>query len=169
MPRVMVGIARKNENSAAAGRSSPSSMPPTMVAPDRDTPGTSASVWQTPTPSARPTGVCSASMHVRTRTLPLDDQHHDPAGDERHGEHGGTRVEHALDEAREERAGDERRDRGDHDRGGEPARRRIGAQPRDDGRNLHAVEPHHGENRAELDHDGEDAVRVAAVPTDARR
>ena len=44
---VIVGIARKNENSAAAGRSSPSIMPPTMVAPDRDTPGISASAWQT--------------------------------------------------------------------------------------------------------------------------
>ena len=52
----IVGIARKNENSAAARRSSPISMPPTIVAPERDTPGTSASVWQTPTASARPTG-----------------------------------------------------------------------------------------------------------------
>src|SRR6185436_13406045 len=34
------GIARKNENSAAAARSSPASRPPIIVAPDRDTPGT---------------------------------------------------------------------------------------------------------------------------------
>ena len=35
----MVGIARKNENSAAARLSAPSSIAPTMVAPERDTPG----------------------------------------------------------------------------------------------------------------------------------
>ncbi len=36
----MVGIASQNENSAAERRSAPSSMAPTMVAPERDTPGT---------------------------------------------------------------------------------------------------------------------------------
>ena len=36
-------------------------MPPTMVAPDRDTPGTSASTWHRPTPKARPTGMSSTS------------------------------------------------------------------------------------------------------------
>ena len=35
----MVGIASQNENSAAERRSAPSSMAPTMVAPERDTPG----------------------------------------------------------------------------------------------------------------------------------
>ena len=35
----MVGIASQNENSAAARRSAPSSIAPTMVAPERDTPG----------------------------------------------------------------------------------------------------------------------------------
>ena len=40
----IVGIARKNENSAAAGRSRPMAMPPTIVAPERETPGMSASV-----------------------------------------------------------------------------------------------------------------------------
>jgi len=35
-------------------------MPPTMVAPLRETPGTIASAWQSPTPNARPMGVCSA-------------------------------------------------------------------------------------------------------------
>ena len=57
---VIVGIARKNENSAAAGRSSPISMPPTIVAPLRETPGMSASIWQRPTPNAREIDVCSA-------------------------------------------------------------------------------------------------------------
>ena len=35
----MVGIARKNENSAAARLSAPSSIAATMMAPERDTPG----------------------------------------------------------------------------------------------------------------------------------
>ena len=35
----MVGIARKNENSAAARLSAPSSIAATMLAPERDTPG----------------------------------------------------------------------------------------------------------------------------------
>ena len=35
----MVGIASQNENSAAERLSAPSSMAPTMVAPERDTPG----------------------------------------------------------------------------------------------------------------------------------
>src|SRR4030095_8347017 len=47
---IIVGIARKNENSAAAARSSPISMPPTMVAPDRETPGTIASTWHAQIP-----------------------------------------------------------------------------------------------------------------------
>ena len=44
----MVGIASQNENSAAERRSAPNSMAPTMVAPERDTPGTMARHWQTP-------------------------------------------------------------------------------------------------------------------------
>ena len=71
-------MARKNENSAAAGLSSPMARPPTMVAPDRDTPGTSASIWHMPMPSARGSGVCSAATHDRGRTEPLDEQHDEP-------------------------------------------------------------------------------------------
>ena len=41
---IIVGIARKNENSAAAGLSSRITSPPTIVAPDRDTPGINASI-----------------------------------------------------------------------------------------------------------------------------
>ena len=46
----MVGMARKKENSAAARLSLPSSIAPTMVAPERDTPGISDSVWNRPMP-----------------------------------------------------------------------------------------------------------------------
>ena len=44
----MVGMARKNENSAAERLSVPSSMAPTMVAPERDTPGIMARHWISP-------------------------------------------------------------------------------------------------------------------------
>ena len=39
-------------------------MPPMMVAPERDTPGTSASTWQAPTPKARLTGRPSMACTV---------------------------------------------------------------------------------------------------------
>ena len=48
----MVGMARKNENSAAAFLSTPSSRPPTMVAPLRDTPGMMDRHCHRPTPNA---------------------------------------------------------------------------------------------------------------------
>jgi hypothetical protein len=38
----MVGIAKKNENSAAALRDKPKNKPPIMVAPERDVPGIKA-------------------------------------------------------------------------------------------------------------------------------
>ncbi|MNT07172.1 hypothetical protein D3C72_1418660 [compost metagenome] len=44
----MVGIARKNENSAAERLSVPINSAPTMVAPDREVPGTIARHWNRP-------------------------------------------------------------------------------------------------------------------------
>src|SRR5438552_14535308 len=44
-----VGIARKNENSVAATRDMPNSMPPMIVAPERDVPGNSANACAHPT------------------------------------------------------------------------------------------------------------------------
>ncbi len=44
----MVGMARKKENSAAARLLAPSSMAPTMVEPERETPGTIARHWISP-------------------------------------------------------------------------------------------------------------------------
>ena len=59
----MVGIARKNENSAAERLSVPSSSAPTIVAPDRDTPGIIAKHWQTPIASAIRGGKSIASWY----------------------------------------------------------------------------------------------------------
>jgi hypothetical protein len=44
----MIGMAMKKLNSAAARRSTPSSIEPTMVEPERDTPGTSDKHWNRP-------------------------------------------------------------------------------------------------------------------------
>ena len=44
----IVGIARKNENSAAALFSTLSSNAPVIVEPERDTPGINAKTWQNP-------------------------------------------------------------------------------------------------------------------------
>ncbi len=41
-------MASQKENSAAERRSAPNNMAPTMVAPERDTPGIMATHWQTP-------------------------------------------------------------------------------------------------------------------------
>ena len=50
----MTGTARKNENSAAAGRETERIDAPRIVEPERDVPGTSESIWKTPTPNAVP-------------------------------------------------------------------------------------------------------------------
>ena len=48
----ITGIARKNENSAAASRESPRMIAPKIVAPERDVPGTIESTWKRPMRSA---------------------------------------------------------------------------------------------------------------------
>ncbi len=57
----MIGMARKNENSAAARLSMPISMEPTMVDPDRDTPGTRDRHWHSPITTDFQTGSCIES------------------------------------------------------------------------------------------------------------
>ena len=56
--RAIVGMARKKENSAAAARSRPSAIAPTIVAPERDTPGISASAWHAPIAERAPAAAC---------------------------------------------------------------------------------------------------------------
>ena len=51
----ITGIARKNENSAAAERDRPSESAPMIVAPERETPGISDATWAIPIPRAVPT------------------------------------------------------------------------------------------------------------------
>ena len=58
----MVGIDRKKENSAAPRLLTPRSSAPTMVEPDRLTPGTMARHWKNPIFSATPSGTSVASL-----------------------------------------------------------------------------------------------------------
>ena len=113
-------------------------MPPTIVAPERETPGMSASIWHRPMPSARGTGVLLRVVHDGRGRGALDDEHHDAAGDERGRDDRRALVQHALDEAGQERAGDERGNGRHDDRQREvarvrprrqPARRRRGSSP----------------------------------------
>lgn len=44
----IVGIPKKNENSAEIKRDAPSKIPPKIVAPEREVPGIKASTWKRP-------------------------------------------------------------------------------------------------------------------------
>ena len=99
-----------------------------IVAPERDTPGTSASIWHTPTPNARGSGVSLGVDDDGRRPQPFDEQHDEAADDERAGKHARALVQDRLDVVREERAGDEHRNRGDDDRRGEMPRLRAASQ-----------------------------------------
>ena len=57
----IVGIARKNENSAAVRLSAPKAIAPTIDEPERDTPGIIARHWQSPIPSALSGGISITS------------------------------------------------------------------------------------------------------------
>ena len=58
----MMGMARKNVNSAAAVREQPASMPPMMVAPERLVPGMMANTWKQPILSAVFQSISSTSV-----------------------------------------------------------------------------------------------------------
>ena len=60
-----VGMARKNENSVAALRDRPKSIPPMIVAPERDVPGISANACAHPTLSASGQRI-SSTLSMRT-------------------------------------------------------------------------------------------------------
>ena len=126
----MVGMARKNENSAAARLSAPSSIAPTMVAPERDTPGIMARHWNSPIcdvhrqREARRVvlGASSFSSSTTSSTSPPAISVH---ADEQ-------RVEqHVLDEAVQEHPDHGRRQEGEDDAEDEAAGVRIArAAPR---------------------------------------
>ena len=79
----MVGIASQKENSVAARLSAPNSMAPTIVAPERDTPGIMERHWTKPIP--RYIGKCEFGgiMIARLQIKPVDPQQHETANDKR--------------------------------------------------------------------------------------
>src|SRR5439155_1339104 len=74
-----VGSPRRNENSAAATASRPSSIPPAMVTIDRDVPGQSASVWKSPIPRAVRKDIAVRSFSPRPSRRPSQIIHTPPA------------------------------------------------------------------------------------------
>ena len=79
----IVGMARKNENSAAARRSRPSAKPPKIVAPERDTPGISAKRLKRADANGAPDRRFGGVLHFDFRRPFLDRQHREAAEDER--------------------------------------------------------------------------------------
>ena len=69
--------------------------------------------------------------HDRRGAQPFDEEHHDAARDERDGKHARAGVEDALDEGRQQRARDERRDGCKDDRRGEIPGVRVRAEAED--------------------------------------
>ena len=102
-PPAIVGIARKNENSAAAARSSRNSRPPMIVAPDRDTPGTRARSGRRRSPRRGASGVRSARRDDRRGPTALDDEHHEPAATNAIAMTAGSRSSTALTKSAKKR------------------------------------------------------------------
>ena len=70
----MTGTARKKENSVAAVRERPRAYPPMIVAPDRETPGKSASIWASPIAERRPRRKVAGVGHPLHRLPALDER-----------------------------------------------------------------------------------------------
>ena len=86
------------------------------------------------------------------------------ADDERNRKHAGALVEDRLDVIGEERSGEERRNRGDDNRGGEmPGLRRCSRASHAMPNNLDAIQPDDREDRSELDHHGEDSAGIVVA------
>ena len=134
-----------------------------MVAPERETPGISASVWQHPDGCRAGERCVFRRVHERRGTEPLDENHHDAADHEGRRDDARALVEHALDEIGQEQPEHRSGDEGGQDHERKAARRRVGPQAADDRSELGAIEPHDGEDRAELDRDGEDIARILEV------
>src|SRR5664280_2048015 len=109
---VSAGIARKNDSRVASTRSMPRSSPALMVAPDRDTPGTSAAHGQ-------------RGLAPVLRRPPLGVPHDGAPGDQSDRDHRHA-AQRPLDHRLERQAQDADRDRPDDDAPGKPPVR-VGA------------------------------------------
>ena len=79
----MVGIARKNENSAAALRSTRIISEPMIVAPERDTPGIIARHWNKPDLQIERERKILDRVVLRNLDHALDEDDRDAADDQR--------------------------------------------------------------------------------------
>ena len=100
---------------------------------------------------------------MRRGPHPLHEQHDDPADQERRANHPDAGIEHPLHERREQGAGDKRRNRADDNHQSEVARVGVGRQPGHHAEDFLAIQPHDGDNRAELNHHREHAARIVVA------
>ena len=120
----MVGIASQNENSAAERRSAPNSMAPTMVAPERDTPGIMARHWQHADAEIHRQRKRGRFVIARLEIEPVDQKQNEAADDEHDADD--AHVEQMrLDERVGQRADHRRRQEGDQHADDEARRRPI--------------------------------------------
>ena len=121
----MVGIARKNENSAAERLSAPSSIPETMVVPERETPGIIARHCASPMIRYIAERELRRVVMARLQVERIDPQQDRAADDQREADHPGV-EQHVLDEAVPGRADDRRRQERDQHADDKTARGGIG-------------------------------------------
>ena len=155
----MVGIARKNENSAAARLLAPSSIAPTMVEPERETPGIIARHWTRPifryidsgkfVASSCFTSSSSSSTTISTRPPAISDAA-DQDGVEQHA------LDEAMQPARRSAPPAGRRS-------STPSTKRRAAgslpQPQRDVEQAAEIDQHDRQDRAELDQHLEGSCR----------
>ena len=121
-------MARKNENSVAERLSAPSSNAPTMVAPERETPGIMARHWQRPIGKRQRQRIVHDVVIARLEPHPVDGQQHDAADDQRRADEPGRFEQDGLDELVRGGADHGRRQEGHQHGQHEVARARIARQ-----------------------------------------
>ena len=119
----MVGIASQNENSAAERWSAPSSMAPTMVAPERDTPGIMARALANADDEIHRQRVVGGVVIARLEIELVDPQQHRAADDQREADDPDV-EQHRLDEVVRQRADHRRRQEREQHADDETPRRR---------------------------------------------
>ena len=158
----MVGMARKKEYSAAERLSVPSSRAPAMVAPERDTPGTSARHWNRPMPRHKPERIVHDVVLAGLQRHAVEHQQDDAADQQRQRDQDQRVEEDAGDDAVQEDAEEGGRQEGDEDAENEALRARVARQVGDDLPEASGIDSEQGEDGAELDEHGEAADALEA-------
>ena len=164
----MVGIASQNENSAAERRSAPSSMAPTMVAPERDTPGTMARHCTTPMMKYIGSVNFVRVVIARLEVEPVDPQQHRAADDQREADDPDV-EQHVLDEVVRERADHRRRQKRDQHADDEAPRRRIVEHAEQQLPQPREIDRQQRQDGAELDQHREGLAEILVVEAEEMR